>query len=246
MMKHLKANVDIFNKDVKDNLGYRYTSNAPFSAFAANKRITRITIELIPPSSKSLIDIGCGDGTYADFIKKEMKSLSVEGTDPAREAIKIGQNKFPGIRFFVSNILDESSFQGKAGRYDVGVIRGVLHHLVDPAQAIRNSLKMADTLIIIEPNGNNPILKLIEKTSRYHIEHEEQSFSLRQLKAFCRNAGGKVAKVRFVGYVPFFFPEIPARIIYFFQPLLEHIPVFRRFFSAQIVILCKKESGPVQ
>ncbi|MEZ4901482.1 MAG: hypothetical protein R2822_06830 [Spirosomataceae bacterium] len=62
----------------------------------------------------------------------------------------------------------------------------------------------------MEPNGNNPILKLIEKTSKYHIEHEEQSFIEFSLKKWIKNAGGKVTNWSYVGYVPFFFPDGPA------------------------------------
>ena len=31
-------------------------------------------------------------------------------------------------------------------------------------------------MFVIEPNGYNPVLKVLEKVSRYHIEHEERSF----------------------------------------------------------------------
>jgi SAM-dependent methyltransferase len=240
-MKNLKKNVESFNRDVNENKGYRYTVNAPFSSVVANKRLTQSTIENIEPSCRSLIDIGCGDGTYTNEIKRVFKGMRIEGTDPAIKAVAAARKKYPGIGFFVSNILDRGTFGHKKKKFDVGVIRGVLHHLGDPAAAIRNSFLLAGRLIIIEPNGSNPILKVIEKTSKYHVEHEERSFSLTELRGFCNGAGGEIIKISFAGYVPFFFPEIPARIIYFFQPVLERIPVLRYFFSAQIIIVCVKK-----
>ncbi len=239
-MKRLKKNVESFNRDVAENKGYKYTSNAPFSSVVANSRLTRATAENIPKTCGSLIDIGCGDGTYTNDIKSAFLKMRVDGTDPAKKAVSSAKRKYPGIRFFASNILDEKTFRGKAKKYDAGVLRGVLHHLSDPALAIKNSLSLAGMLVIIEPNGNNPILKIIEKASKYHVEHEERSFSPAELKRFCASAGARVEKTFFTGFVPFFFPELPARIIYFFQPLLERVPLLRYFFSAQIVMVCRK------
>ncbi len=240
-MNSLKQNVNVFNRDVIDNEGYRYTTHAQFSSIVANRRLTEVTIEHVMPSCGSLIDIGCGDGTYTNDIQQNFPALSIDATDPAVEAIKSAEAKYPKIRFFVSNILEEDSFKGKAREYDLAIIRGVLHHLNDPTLALHNTLALAKNVLIIEPNGNNPVLKLIERLSRYHREHEERSFSSSVLKEFCRQAGGRVMKLSFVGYVPFFFPTIPARVLYFLQPFLEKIPLVRFFLSGQIVILCERE-----
>ncbi len=48
-------------------------------------------------------------------------------------------------------------------RFDVAVIRGVLHHLYQAERAVQSVLKVASEIVIVEPNGYNPILKLIEK-----------------------------------------------------------------------------------
>ena len=48
------------------------------------------------------------------------------------------------------------------GKFDLIILRGVLHHVLDPAEAIRQCAARTNALLIIEPNGNNPILKLIE------------------------------------------------------------------------------------
>jgi hypothetical protein len=98
-------------------------------------------------------------------------------------------------------------------------------------------------LLIIEPNGNNPILKLIEKMSPYHREHEERSFSSRTLARWCREAGCPATSISFIGFVPFFFPTLPAKIIHFFQPFLERVPLLCRFFGAQVVITAESKSA---
>lgn len=237
-MKKLKKNVEAFNKDVIANNGYLYTNNAPFSSFLANKRLTEITVDKIGLNSCSIIDIGCGDGTYTNALLMALNEVELSGTDPAAKAIALASNKFKSINFFVSNILEKRTFIKKAGHYKTAVLRGVLHHLNDPELAVTNSFLLANELIIIEPNGNNPVLKLIEKYSKYHVEHEERSFSEKQLKQFCSSAKAKVKSLNYVGFVPFFCPEFLAKIIFYFQPMLEKIPIINKYLSAQIVITC--------
>lgn len=235
----LKQNVDAFNTNVKENSGYLYTTNAKFSSHVANKRISDEIFKFIKPSYKTLVDIGCGDGMYTHNIKQNFPQLDVFGFDPASAAIEAAKIKYPSVRFETINLLDEH-LPIPETKYDVAVIRGVLHHLSNQELAIRNAFRLADNLIIMEPNGNNPILKLIEKTSQYHIEHEEQSFFEWQLKSWIKKAGGQIDSWSYVGYVPFFFPTVPAKMIYAVQPFLEKVPLVKHIFSAQFIVSCSR------
>ena len=235
----LKENVNAFNLNVAENGGFLYTTNAQFSSHVANKRISDEIFRFIKPTYKTLVDIGCGDGMYTDNIKQNFPHLDVFGFDPAGVAIEAARKKYPSVRFDTINLLD-ADLPVPPKKYDVAVIRGVLHHLSDQQLAIANAFRLADNLIIMEPNGNNPILKLIEKTSQYHIEHEEQSFFEWQLKSWIRNASGRIDSWSYVGYVPFFLPTLPAKVIYAVQPFLEKIPVLKHIFSAQFIIACSR------
>ena len=205
----------------------------------ANKRISEEIFKFIKPEYKTLIDIGCGDGVYTNEIKQNFPHLEVRGFDPASKAIANAAKIFPIVIFEAVNLLDEN-LEVPAKKYDVGVIRGVLHHLSNQQKAIENAFKLTNNLIIMEPNGNNPILKFIEKTSKYHIEHEEQSFFEWNLKKWIHNAGGRVNGWSYIGYVPFFFPTGPAKLIYRMQPFLEKVPILKHIFSAQFIIACSK------
>jgi len=239
MQSSLKQNVDEFNRNATENGGFLYTTNALFSSHVANKRISDEIFRFIKPTYKTLVDIGCGDGTYTENIRQNFPHLTVSGFDPAGAAIEVARQKYPLVHFETINLLDEQ-LPVPEKKYDVAVIRGVLHHLSDQQRAITNAFRLADNVIIMEPNGNNPILKLIEKTSKYHIEHEEQSFFEWQLKSWIRGAGGQVDSWSYVGYVPFFFPTGPAKMIYAVQPFLEKVPVLRHIFSAQFIIACSR------
>ena len=237
----IKKNISVFESDVRENSGYRYTTGASFSSSAANRRITEAALRLIPDDCGSVLDAGCGDGTYANEIKLARPGLELTGVDPAAAAVEAARGRYPDIRFFVGDILRPETLPAR--RFDLVILRGVLHHLADPAAAVRNCAGLADRLLIIEPNGNNPILKVIEKALRYHREHEEQSFTPRLLRLWCVRAGLEPQSLEFIGFVPFFFPTLPAKIIYFFQPFLEKLPLLGRFFGAQTVILCRRPRG---
>lgn len=204
-MKNVKNNVNVFNQDVETNKGYKYTTNAKFSSAVANKRLTEATLENIPLNVKSLIDIGCGDGTYTNELKMARKDFKIAGTDPAEKAIELAKQNYPTLDFFISNVLIKESFANRY--YDMAILRGVLHHLSSQQSAIENIFLLADYLLIIEPNGNNPVLKYIEKHSIYHIEHEEQSFTTKQLKRWCEDANWQVSVIKYVGFVPMFFQD---------------------------------------
>lgn len=234
-MKTQKQNVSQFNSDVAANQGYIYTTNARFSSVVSNRRMTEATLAAIPKGAKTLIDIGCGDGTYTAAIKAARPDLACTGFDPATVAIESARRRFPDVEYISGDLLDPS--QTPARKYDVGVVRGVIHHLPDAKAGIANALRLSDTIILVEPNGDNPILKWLERNSRYHIEHEEQSFSAVQLQSWCREAGGTVRSIGHIGFVPMFFPAPLARLIYFLQPMFEMIGPLKRKLGAQIVIV---------
>lgn len=238
-MAYSKKNILEFNDDVKSNDGYLYTTNSPLSSILANRRISE-AVEKYISSCQTLVDIGCGDGVYTSEIKKKFPNLLIEAFDPAEDAISSAQKKYPNISFKVINILDEN-IEKKSRQFEIGILRGVLHHLSDQQFAIKNALKIADTIIIIEPNGYNPILKMIEKISPYHRKHEEQSFTSNKLEKWCKNAGSKTVAKEYIGFVPFFCPAVIAKVFYFFQPILEKIPLVRELFSAQIVLVSKRD-----
>ncbi|MGD0281868.1 MAG: class I SAM-dependent methyltransferase [Dissulfurispiraceae bacterium] len=236
----LKKNVGVFNEDIIKNKSYQYTVESKYSAYVANKRLTDATVKCIRffgEAIKSVIDVGCGDGTYTNELKSAFPDKDISGYDPAVNAIEICRSKYDNIHFFV---FDSQKKNENIKHQDLAVIRGVLHHTLTPDLVIKSISEYADKLCIIEPNGNNFILKMIEKLSSYHKEHEERSFKLKTLKSWCKSAGYRVIKCEYVGFVPFFFPEIPSRIIYFFQPFLEKTPIVKHLFSACYVIYCSK------
>ncbi|GHS95535.1 hypothetical protein AGMMS50276_11560 [Synergistales bacterium] len=126
-------------------------------------------------------------------------------------------------------------------RFDVALLTGVLHHLSDPERAIKAIASLrVDKIIICEPNGWNPVLKLIERFSSYHVAHEEQSFTLETVKSWCKVAGLSIEATKYLNLVPLFCPDWMAKICKFFEPLVEALPLIRTVCCGQFIVVARK------
>ena len=226
--------VDPFNRDVLAGGGYRYTTDAPLSSRLANARITLASLRAASWTGASAIDIGCGDGTYTAEILGRGRPASVHGIDPAPAAIEAARERQsdPRLSFSVGSAYE---LPWGDAQFDVGYLRGVLHHVDQPAQALREAVRVAGRVVVVEPNGCNPGLKLLERVSRYHREHGERSHPASRLDRWATEAGGRVVWRAFVGFVPMFSPDPYARVAKTVEPLLEQLAGVRRIACAQYV-----------
>jgi ubiquinone/menaquinone biosynthesis C-methylase UbiE len=222
-----------FDADVKEIGSYLYTSSrAPLSSLLANLKQSEMIRSVLPGETSSLCDIGCGDGTYTtEFLQLGIKE--VWGIDPSKEAIQSAKANF-GNR-------TAKFVQGTVGDlnrpFDVAVLRGVLHHAQDPEEVLNGAARVAKSVIVLEPNGLNPILKIIEKTSPYHIAHGEQSFSPKRIKFWATNCGLNLVEERVAGLVPFFAPRLLTRALKALEPAIEGFAGLRQIACGSRVFL---------
>lgn len=235
-----KQNVRRFDEDVREQGGYAYTGDR-LSARLANARISRSIADSFDFRGASVLDLGCGDGAYT----VEFAALGVRhvlGLDPAAVAIDAAQARATAmgvantVSFEVGNIYALDNYL-TSGRFDCIVIRGVLHHLPDPARALAGLSAFDGTVVILEPNGSNPVLKLLERFSRYHIEHEERSFRPGLICTWLTAAGLRVRSCRVLNLVPFFCPDPMARALRAVEPLVERVPLVRDIACGQTIIV---------
>ncbi|QNK01048.1 class I SAM-dependent methyltransferase [Dyella telluris] len=236
----IKENVRRFDEDVRAQGAYAYTGDR-LSARLANSRISQSIAESFNFHGASVLDLGCGDGAYTvEFAAHGVRR--VVGLDPAAVAIEAARARAQSmgvsdtVRFEVGNIyeLDEHL---ASGQYDCIVIRGVLHHLPDPARAVAGLAAFKGTVIVLEPNGSNPVLKLLERFSRYHIEHEERSFRPGLICNWIEAAGLPIRSCRVLNLVPFFCPDPIARVLRSVEPLVERVPLVRNIACGQSIIV---------
>jgi len=231
--------VDAFNRDVASHSGYLYTTNARLSSQLANRRLTDATLAITEFLGKRVLDIGCGDGTYTLELYDRGKPARIHAVDLAHEAIRVAQQKI-GDRQITFDVQSADALSYEANSFDIALLRGVLHHMDRPVHALQETIRVAPIVVVIEPNGNNPGLKVLEKVSRYHREHHEKSYTSAQLARMIQKAGGDILCRQLVGLVPFFTPDWLARMMKVVEPLVERLPLIQIFGCAQQVLLVRR------
>lgn len=232
--------VDPFNQDVLAGGGYRYTTEASLSSRLANARMTQASLRAAPWHGARAIDIGCGDGTYTAEILSLGHPASVSGIDPAPAAVAAARERHPDARLSF-NVGSAYDLPHGDAEFDLGYLRGVLHHVDRPTEALREAVRVARAVVVVEPNGYNPGLKLLERVSSYHREHGERSHPASRLDRWAGEAGGRVVWRAFVGFVPMFSPDPYARAAKVMEPLLERLPGVRRATCAQYVFTVARD-----
>lgn len=238
-MQNTPPVVEIFSEDAAAG-GYVYTRPGKLSALTSNRRQSRAILDAASFAGKRVVDLGCGDGTYTLEFVTLGRAASVLGVDPAQGAIVHAEKllkarKIADVSFLQASIDDFTP----ETPFDIAVLRGVLHHMDDPEAAIAKALKVARQVVILEPNGLNIVLKLIEKLSAYHRRHGERSFLPSTLEKWVAAGGGVVTKRSFINLVPFFCPDALVRILATMEPIVEAIPVLRNFACGQCLLVCE-------
>jgi ubiquinone/menaquinone biosynthesis C-methylase UbiE len=231
----IERNVSQFDADVRANAGYLYTTNAKKSSVLANQRLTDITRAMVDLRGRRVIDVGCGDGTYSAELFAACAPAMMVGVDASGEAVERANRTFgkPGLRFEACSVYD---LPYERGSFDVALVRGLLHHLDDARRALERIGTLAREVFVIEPNGYNPTLKLIERFSRYHREHGEKSYAPSLLRRWIRELGGTIEREQYAGLVPFFCPDWMATGLKAIEPAVEATPAARQLSCAVFTV----------
>ena len=141
--------------------------------------------------------------------------------------------------FEVGTIHDVNKHYRK-DQFDVILIRGVLHHLSEPEGAIEAVSLIGRSVVVLEPNGYNPILKVIEKVSPYRRRHEEKSYWPPLLKAWFTKRGYAVVEQTYFCVVPHFCPAPMARALSYMEPFFERVPYIHKLYCGVHLTLYKR------
>lgn len=237
------SDIEIFNRDAIEQSGYGYTLTDKLSSQLATARSTDEVLRLGNFQKCSLLDVGCGDGYYTLKYWDHGKPLRVTALDAAPAALRVAW-KAAGKQGSISFVAaDGALLPYRDNSFDVVLLQSILHHAMDPVAIIRESFRVAPRIVIHDPNGNNLGLKLIERTSRYHIEHNERSYRPRRLRKWVEDAGGAVTADRFAGFVPMFCPEFIARLMKSVEALLEATPIARALGCSVYTMAAKRRSS---
>ncbi len=237
---------EVFDDDVKQTGHYRYTTDKHSNIVATGIQTTELInmIRRHAPHVRSILDVGCGDGTFTFELIKHLHPKKVLAFDPAGESIKYAIKATPKeykkiVNFQKQDMFEISSFV-KPNQFDIVVVRGVLHHVDNPVPAIAEFARICDHVFILEPSGYNPILKVIEKTSQYHKDHGEKSYFPPTLNRWIQEHGYTIKEQKFFSIVPYFAPDWMVDLLVSISPFFEGLPFVNRLYCGTNLIYAAK------
>jgi ubiquinone/menaquinone biosynthesis C-methylase UbiE len=237
----INQNVDVFNRDVASNDGYRYTTNIRLSSQLATQRSTEIILGLNRFAGRSIVDVGCGDGFYTLRFWDQGRPRSIVGVDSAERAIELA-NARKGTRPIEFIVGDAHRLPFPDDSFDLALVQSILHHDDHPQDIIREAFRVAPEVLIHEPNGYNLGLKVVERISPYHREHRERSYTTRQVTRWIEEVGGRVVRRRFAGFVPMFSPDPLAKTMKALEPVVERTAFLKTLGCAVYVLVARRDA----
>src|SRR5690242_6086848 len=95
---------------------------------------------LIPAEARSVLDIGCGDGTIAHLIAERRPELAVEGVEVIpRPSCRVPCRAFDGSKL---------PFPDRS--FDVCLFVDVLHHTTDVTQLLHEAARVSRTCVVLK------------------------------------------------------------------------------------------------
>ena len=113
--------------------------------------INEAVFRLIPPSTRSLLDVGCGGGIFGEAVKRGLPGCQVTGvTYSEAEAVEC-RKRLDSVAVADLNTFDPDTL----GRFDCIVCSHVLEHLHDPRVVLarlRGCLHPDGSIVVALPN----------------------------------------------------------------------------------------------
>ena len=99
---------------------------------------------------KSVLDVGCGQGSFLQELQSEFPNIKPYGIDISPAAIELARERVPRGRFCVLDVTDSSLDE----KCDLVVCSEVLEHIPDDLLALHNLQKMTGTYLLVStPQG---------------------------------------------------------------------------------------------
>jgi 2-polyprenyl-3-methyl-5-hydroxy-6-metoxy-1,4-benzoquinol methylase len=173
-----------------------------------------------------VLDLGCGDGAFANFVLSG-EFAAVDGLDQSEAGITraAANASGPHVHFRHCDItrLDFAELP----EYDGVLLIGILHHVKAATPDLIAALRRrTGRVIVLEPNGNHLLRRLLELTPSYRAAGED-SFGTRQLRRLFEAAGFRCAVWRRLNLFPNFTPKPVFRLLRPVEPAIEALPGLR-------------------
>ncbi|MGN0853903.1 MAG: homoserine O-acetyltransferase [Kiritimatiellia bacterium] len=203
---HLEAGTghDSFLTDIDDLSGlvHGFLMDRPTKVLAWQKKQYRSVVAMVPEGAH-VIDIGCGDGTLLNVLRKA-KNVKGDGVDididPFKEAVADGHNVF-------WEDADEGLAVVPDGHYDLAICSDTLQEVKNPRGLLHEALRIADEAIVSFPNfagywirltlgftGRLPVSKTLP--FQWYDTPNIHCITLKDFRALCKAEGIEIREVR--------------------------------------------------
>ncbi|MBV9554541.1 MAG: class I SAM-dependent methyltransferase [Alphaproteobacteria bacterium] len=212
-----------------------------------NRRLWRIAVEigfrLGLTSGSRVLDLGCGDGAFANQALAP-NFAAIDGFDLSEAAIRRAQANAAGphLRFAARDVARMPL--AELGRYDGAFLIGILHHVKPATPAILRQLRgVTDRVVVLEPNGNHLMRKLLELTPDYRAAGED-SFRRARLARLFAEAGYHAVVRRRLNLFPNFTPRPLFRALQPLEAAIEATPLLRALCTVELCGFVAAQSEP--
>ncbi|HQC15790.1 class I SAM-dependent methyltransferase [Mesotoga prima] len=126
-------------------------------------------IDLVPPGFKSVLEIGCGDGNNADYLR-EKGAIYIAGIELSSKHGKAAKNKMDDV--FIGSVEGELPGWLLNTKFDLLICGDVIEHLNNPWKtliALRNLMSPSGYLLASIPNVRHySVIKDLVFKGRFH------------------------------------------------------------------------------
>lgn len=110
----------------------------------------REALRELPPATRTLLDIGCGDGRFVYAAAEQ--GIDAMGIDHSERLVRLGNRRYRGTRLSLTSIED---FHQGGKRFDAVTLFEVIEHVPSPLDLLRvvtSVLRPGGVLVVSTPN----------------------------------------------------------------------------------------------
>jgi SAM-dependent methyltransferase len=150
-----------------------------------SRHIRRYIKKLIRPLQfKSVLDVGCGQGSLLQELMREFPGIEPHGVDLSPSAVEFARKRVPQGQFGVLDLVKETT--GRS--YDLLVCSEVLEHIEDDVAAMNNLRRMCNGhLVVTTVQGR---MRRFEPEAVGHVRNYQRG----ELVAKLREAGFDIVR----------------------------------------------------
>jgi SAM-dependent methyltransferase len=191
------------------------------------------------PKDGRILDYGCGDGAFANEVLAR-KYPAVQGYDLAPAAVDRANASATGthVKFTAADLVTLD--YDKMPRFDGAFLIGILHHIkTDTPRVLRSLAGLTDKLVVLEPNGDHIVRKLLEFTPSYRSAGED-SFGTREMFDIFATNGWQTIVYQRLNLFPNFTPGSIYRFLAPFEPHVEKSAFWNKLCTVNMLGVVRK------